>query len=173
MQGFISAGFSYSFAMAKKIFKISWPAGLLQVFWQTGLLVIFIILASFAFHNVEIMAAFTNGLKIEAVIFLPAFAFNMANAVVVGNLMGKNELQDAFRGGMITAFIGTLFVSLITLAVLMNARLIASFLSQNDIVREECVRYIYISLAFEPLMAWGVILAGGLSGAPLTWFATI
>ncbi|MDD4183511.1 MAG: MATE family efflux transporter, partial [Candidatus Omnitrophica bacterium] len=28
-----------------------------------------------------------------------------------------------------------------------------------------CMKYIYISLVFEPFMAWGIILGGGLNGA--------
>lgn len=162
---FLSAGFSFSKAMLARIMRVSWPAGFLQLFWQLAMMMLFMILASFPEHNVEVMAAFTNGLKIEAIIFLPAFAFNMANAVVVGNLIGKKKLTDAFHGGVVTAVIGTLLVSLMTLIVLFNARAIAAFLSDNSIVVQECVRYIYISLAFEPIMAWGVILGGGLNGA--------
>lgn len=162
---FLAAGFSFSRSMIERLVRISWPAGLLQLFWQLGLMVLFVIIASFPRHNVEVMAAFTNGLKIEAVIFLPAFAFNMANAVVVGNLIGKGELEDAFRAGIITAVVGTLAVSVITLVVMVNARSIAATLSDNALVIQECCRYIYISLAFEPVMAWGVILGGGLNGA--------
>jgi len=42
---------------------------------------------------VEILAAFTAGLRIESAIFLPAFAFNMANAVIVGNLLGSARIR--------------------------------------------------------------------------------
>ena len=93
----------------KNIIQIGWPAGLLQILWQLGAIALFYILSILPAHNIETMAAFTNGLKIESLIFLPAFAFNMANAVLI--------------------------------------------------------RYIYISLLAEPIMAWGVILGGSLNGA--------
>lgn len=64
------------------------------------------ILGALPKNNVEIMAAFTNGLKIESAIFLPAFAFNMANTVVIGNLLGRNDKEGAFRAGIITALTG-------------------------------------------------------------------
>jgi len=155
----------FSFATIKKIFNIGWPAGLLQILWQLGAMVIFLILGALPQHSVEILAAFTNGIKIESAIFLPAFAFNMANAVVVGNLLGKKEKENAFQGGMVTAALGVAVVALLTIIVMLNAHRIASFLSDNDTVIIYSTKYIYISLLVEPIMAWGVILAGGLNGA--------
>ncbi|MFH1996920.1 MAG: MATE family efflux transporter [Candidatus Omnitrophota bacterium] len=161
-----NCGFSKaSFSIIKRITNISWPAGVLQVFWQFGSMVLFMILSRLPRHNVEIMAAFTNGLKIESAIFLPAFAFNMANAVVVGNLLGKRREEDAFHGGIMTAAIGVVIVSVVTAVVMLNARAVASALSDNPIVIDRCVQYILITLCFEPFMAWGIILAGGLNGA--------
>jgi len=139
--------------------------GVLQVFWQMAALVLFLILGALPEHNVEIMAAFTNGLRIEAAIFLPAFAFNMAAAVVIGNFLGQENKKDAFSGGIVTALLGVAIVSVLTLIIIFNARLIAGVLSKNQIVIEACVRYILITVLFEPVMAWAVILAGGLNGA--------
>jgi len=158
-------GWRLSVLVIRKILNISWPAGLLQVLWQLGSMALFLILSLLPEHNIEIMAALTNGLRIESAIFLPAFAFNMANAVVVGNLLGKDKKDDAVRGGLVTAVTGVVIVAVLTIIIMLNARHIASFLSGNDTVISESVRYIYIALIFEPLMAWGVILGGGLNGA--------
>lgn len=158
-------GFKFSLGIVKEILNISWPSGLLQVFWQIGAVVLFLILSMLPTHNVEIIAALTNGLKIESFIFLPAFAFNMASAVLVGNLLGKNDKENAFRGGVATAIIGVAIVTVLTIIIIFNARHIAGFLSNNDTVVNESIRYIYIALLFEPIMAWGVILGGGLGGA--------
>ncbi|HTZ11899.1 MAG TPA: MATE family efflux transporter [Candidatus Margulisiibacteriota bacterium] len=155
----------FSAAAVKGMAEIGWPAGMLQVFWQLGAMVLFLILAALPQHNVEIIAAFTNGLKIESVIFLPAFALNMANAVVVGNLLGQRRNTDAFMIGIVTAAFGVSIVLLLTFLVMVNAHTLASFLSPNGIVVRESTRYIYIALLFEPVMAWGVILAGALNGA--------
>lgn len=157
--------FNFSWAPIKEIFRISWPSGLLQVFWQLASVALFLILSLLPHHNIEILAALTNGLKIESVIFLPAFAFNMANAVIVGNWLGKRDNENAFRGGLGTAVMGVAIVTILTIIVIFNARRVAGFLSSNPVVVEECVRYVYISLISEPIMAWGVILGGGLNGA--------
>ena len=116
-------------------------------------------------EKVETLAALTAGLRIESAVYLPAFAFNMANAVIVGNLLGEKKQEEAFRSGLVTAFIGVSVVTLMAVIVVLNARWIASFLSNNPIVVRESVRYLYIAMISEPFMAWGAILGGGLSGA--------
>jgi len=155
----------FSWAAVKKIANIGWPIGLLQVLWQLASMVLFLILSAIPENRVEILAALTTGLRIESAIFLPAFAFNMANAVVVGNLLGEKKQEEAFRSGMVTAAIGVAIVTVMVLAVILNARWIVSFLSKDEIVMKESVRYLYISMISEPVMAWGLILGGGLNGA--------
>lgn len=155
----------FSWAAVKKIANIGWPIGLLQVLWQLASMVLFLILSAIPENRVEILAALTTGLRIESAIFLPAFAFNMANAVVVGNLLGEKKQEEAFRSGIVTATIGVAIVTVMVLAVILNARWIVSFLSKDEIVMKESVRYLYISMISEPVMAWGLILGGGLNGA--------
>jgi putative MATE family efflux protein len=156
---------NFSLSLTRKMISIGWPIGLLQVLWQASSMVLFLILSALPEHKVEILAALTTGLRIESVIFLPVFGFNMANAVVVGNLLGEKKQDDAFRSGIITAAIGVVIVTIMVIVVILNARWIASSLSQNEMVIRESMKYIYISMISEPFMAWGVILSGGLNGA--------
>ena len=137
----------------------------MQILWQLSAMAVYLVLSTLPEHSVEILAALATGLRIESAIYLPAFAFNMANAVIVGNLMGGTKKADAFRGGIVTAVMGVVAVSILTLAVILNARWIVGLLSNNALVMAESVRYIYISMISEPFMAWGIILGGGLNGA--------
>ena len=155
----------YSAAIVKKIINIGWPMGLNQALWQVASIVLFLILSVLPENRVEILAALTTGLRIESAIFLPAFAFNMANAVIIGNLLGEKKQEEAFRSGLVTAAIGVLIVTGMVIAVITNARWIVSSLSHNEIVIRESVRYLYISMLSEPFMAWGIILGGGMTGA--------
>jgi len=156
---------SFAWDPVKRLFSIGWPIGVLQALWQLASIVLFLILSALPERRVETLAALTAGLRIESVVYLPAFAFNMANAVVVGNFLGEKKEKEAFRGGMVTAMIGVALVMVMVIAVILNARWIASALSPDEKVVQECVKYIYISMISEPFMAWGVILGGGLSGA--------
>lgn len=155
----------FSLVIVKKIIGIGWPIGLLQVAWQGGAVIIYLILSMLPENKIEILAAFTNGQRIESAIFLPAFAFNMANAVVVGNLLGKGIKDDAFHNGIVTAALGTVIITVLAMLVVFNARIIAPLLSNNSIVIAESIRYLYISLICEPVMVWSVILGGGLNGS--------
>ena len=157
--------FEFTFSVVKKIINISWPSGVLQVVWQLGVMAIFLIINALPKYSVEVMAAFTNGLRIESAIFLPAFAFNMANAVLVGNLLGKNKKEEAVHMGATTAFLGVGIIFILAIFVFLNAKKVAVVLSDNPMVVEESLKYIYISLLAEPIMAWGLILGGGLNGA--------
>jgi len=156
---------SLSTHIIKKMFYIGWPIGLLQVLWQLSSMAIYLILSSLPKNRIEILAAFSAGMRIEAAIFLPAFAFNLANAVIIGNLIGEGKKEEAFQSGRATALIGVLIITGMVVAVILNARWIASLLSDNAMVIEEAKKYLYISMLSEPVMAWGIILAGGLNGA--------
>jgi putative MATE family efflux protein len=155
----------FSLDLVRRMVIIGWPIGMLQVLWQLSSMVLFLILSALPEHRVEILAALTTGLRIESVIYLPVFGFNMANAVIVGNLLGEKRKEDAFRSGFITATIGVVIVTIMVIAVILNARWIASSLSHNEIVIRESMKYIYVSMISEPFMAWGIILGGGLNGA--------
>jgi len=156
---------SFSFPLVKKFATVGWPIALLQILWQGGSIILFLIISELPRNRVEILAALTAGLRIESAIYLPAFAFNMANAVIIGNLLGEKKTEEAYRSGMVTALIGVVLVTVLALVVVLNARWIASFLSPNPLVVQESVRYLYIAMISEPFMAWGIILGGGLNGA--------
>jgi putative MATE family efflux protein len=161
----MTGAWAFSQATIARIVNIGWPMGALQVLWQLGSIALFLIISALPENRVEILAALTAGLRIESAVYLPAFAFNMANAVIVGNLLGEKKAEEAYRSGLVTALVGVLVVTLIVVAVVVNARRIASLLSSNPLVARESVRYLYIAMMSEPFMAWGAILGGGLSGA--------
>ncbi len=149
----------------KDMLKIGWPMGALQVLWQLASVTLFLIIGELSQDRVAVLAAFAIGLRVESVIYLPAFAFNMANAVIIGNLLGEKRFAEAYRSGLTTAGIGVAVVAVLVVVVILNAPWIMSMLSTNDVVMREGVRYLYISMISEPFMAWGIILGGGLNGA--------
>ncbi len=155
----------FSKGLLGDVARIGWPTAVQQLSWHMGSTVMFLILASLPGNTVAVMAAYTNGLRIEAAIFLPAYALNMANAVVVGNMLGAGREKDAFRGGIATALIATGLISVMTVIIVLHARPLASLLSGDGRVISECARYLIISMISEPFMAWGVVLGGGLNGA--------
>ncbi|MFH0976800.1 MAG: MATE family efflux transporter [Spirochaetota bacterium] len=152
-------------ALLKKMAGIGWPTGLQQVLWQIGGTILFLIISELPENTVEIIAAFTNGLRIEAAIYVIAFALNNANAVIIGNLLGEGRHADAVKSGIATGLMGVVIITLQTVLVISNAENLSWLLSENGIVVNESMRYLYIAMLSEPLMAWAVILSGALIGA--------
>ncbi|HVN97932.1 MAG TPA: MATE family efflux transporter [Syntrophorhabdaceae bacterium] len=155
----------FSAEATRAIITIGWPFALSQILWQLHSMALYLILSALPRDSVETLAAFAAGLRIESAIFLPAMAFNMANAVIAGNLIGENKREDAFRAGIITAVMGVIIVACLTLGVIMGARQIAPAISKNPVVVAQCIKYIYISMISEPFMAFWMVLGGALSGA--------
>lgn len=151
--------------LLKKMIGIGWPTGLQQIMWQLGGTALFLIISSLPHNNVEIIAALTNGLRIEAAIYVIAFALNNANAVIIGNLIGEGRRGEALKSGVVTGLIGVAIITLQTVLVILNADKLANALSQNNVVIKESMRYLYIAMLSEPFMAWAVIISGGLNGA--------
>jgi multidrug resistance protein, MATE family len=156
---------SFSWKIFLRVSRIGLPNLILQVSWQFGSLVLFLILGLMGERSVDTIAGFTTGLRIESVIFLPAYALNMSAAALTGNLLGARRGKDAFYSGILTALAGMAIIIVLSVIVIINARALASFLSDKPLVVDECVRYLIIQMIAEPFMAVLVILSGALNGA--------
>ena len=151
--------------MVRKIFYLSWPAALLQVSWNTGNIVLYNILGRLQEGSITAMAALTSGLRIEALIYLPMFALNMAASVLTGQNLGAGAPDRAERIGWKISFSGIAFVSLMALPVFIWAAEVSSIVAKDSHVLDETARYLRIMMLSEPLMAVSLILGGCLQGA--------
>ncbi|MDO8281192.1 MAG: MATE family efflux transporter [Thermodesulfovibrionia bacterium] len=151
--------------LAKRIIKISWPTALIQISWNAGTIILYNILSRLQDVSITAMAALTNGLRIEAIIYLPVFALNMAASVLAGQNLGAGEPKRAEKIGWNISIAGVALVSLIALPIFIWAGEISSPLAKDANVLAETVRYLRITMLSEPFMAIGVILAGSLTGA--------
>lgn len=151
--------------MVRKIFYLSWPAALLQVSWNTGNIVLYNILGRLQEGSITAMAALTSGLRIEALIYLPIFALNMAASVLTGQNLGAGFPGRAERIGWKISYSGVAFVTLMALPVFIWAAEVSSIVAKDSHVLDETARYLRIMMLSEPLMAVSLILGGCLQGA--------
>ena len=149
----------------KKIMTISWPSALLQIAWNAGSIVLYNILGRLGDASITALASLTNGLRLEAVIYLPAFALNMSASVLVGQNLGARNPVRAEQSGWKIAQTGVILMSLMALVMFVFAKDLASVLTSNPVVLEETTRYLRINMFSEPFMALSVILGGALQGA--------
>jgi MATE family multidrug resistance protein len=164
-KAFYSGTWKLSLDLIRRIIGLSWPAAMLQVAWNAGTIVLYNILGRLGPESITALASITNGLRIEAIIYLPAFALNMAASVLVGQNLGAGDPGRAERVGWKIAQAGVLLVSLMALIIFIWADHIASVVTKNTAVLAETTRYLRINMLSEPFMAMGAILGGGLQGA--------
>ena len=163
--------YSYSREVAARIAKIGWPSGIVIFCWQASGVVVFWIMGQMP-ESVEVMAAFTVGLRIESMIFMPAFALHAANAVIVGNLLGQGKPEEAFQAGMVTVMMGVCLIIGLTVIVISAASPIANLLAAKDEngladpqVVGQIIGYLRIVMLSEPFVACNAIVSGALMGA--------
>lgn len=164
MYRIIDKVYIFSINILKQILSIGWPGGIVSLSWQFGGTALYAILGMLT-YSTEIMAAYATGLRIESAIFMPAFAFNMANAVIVGNLMGEKKFDEAYKNGFVTAFISMSIVTVMMSVIILFARPIAEILEPNKAVVPEIIKYLYICMIAEPFIALNLAMNGALNGA--------
>lgn len=150
---------------ARRLWSLGWPAGLLQVGWNLGSLALYAILGRLAEGAVAATAALTNGLRIEAFLYLPAFALNMITAVLVGQALGRGEPDDAERTGWRVAWVAAGGLGALAFPGFLFSRELAGFLSPDPAVRETTSHYLQFNMVSQPFMALSICLGGGLQGA--------
>lgn len=148
-----------------KIIRIGWPAAMLQITWNAGSIVLYNILGRLGDTSITALASISNGLRIEGIIYLPAFALNMAASVLIGQNLGAGAPQRAEKAGWKIALSGVFFVSALAIVFFLNAGYFASLLARNQDVLEETTRYLRFNMLSEPFMAMSAILGGALQGA--------
>lgn len=154
-----------SASILKKTAILSWPAAMLQVAWNAGSIILYNILGRLGDASIPALAAITNGFRIEGLIFLPAFALNMAASVLIGQNLGAGNPERAEKAGWKIAISGMIIMSIMALLIFIFAENIARIFSDTPEVIEETVRYLRINMISEPVMAISVVLGGALQGA--------
>ncbi|MFB0507324.1 MAG: MATE family efflux transporter [Thermodesulfobacteriota bacterium] len=160
-----TTSWTISSSTIKRIANLSWPSALLQIAWNAGTIVLYNILGRLGDTGITVLASITNGLRIEAIIFLPAFALNMAASVLVGQNLGAGKADRASKVGWDIALVGMVLLSLMAFVIFMRAHFFASILAKEAAVLEETTRYLRINMISVPFMALSLILGGGLQGA--------
>jgi putative MATE family efflux protein len=162
---FYSSPWGMSRETIGKVITFGWPAALLQIAWNAGTIVLYHILSRLGQGSITALAALTNGLRVEAVIYLPAFALNMAAAVLVGQNLGAKNPSRAEQVGWKISRAGVVLMTFMALVIFIWAPRFAALVTNDPSVLEETTRYLRINALSEPFMALSSVLGGGLQGA--------
>jgi len=133
--------------------------------WQTGYMLMFIITASLPLGSVSALAGMTSGLRIEALLFLPATACSMTASVLVGNALGEGNTRRAMRIALTIVAFGCIIMTSVG-AILWSARdFLASILTTDLSVHTDTVCYLTYNILAVPCTVATVILSGVFNGA--------
>lgn len=155
------------------LIRVALPAGAAQIVWQSGYLTLFVLVASLPKDSVSALAGLTAGLRAEALIFMPAMAFNMTCSVLVGNSLGEGKPEQARKAGLQLTGAAALGMSIFA-ACLWPCRVwIAHFLSDDPATCQQIVSYLSYNLLGTPFSIASQVMGGIMVGAGATRYNLI
>jgi len=152
------------------LFKVAWPAGLMQIVWHSGYLVLFAITASLPYGSIMALAGMSAGMRVESILFLPAFALNLTASILVGHFLGAGRPDEARRVGLRILGIGLVSIIAITLLLWTVLDPLTGFLAPNPEVKAQALDYLTWNMLAIPFTLTTMILAGALGGAGATLY---
>ncbi|SDN51511.1 putative efflux protein, MATE family [Desulfonauticus submarinus] len=152
------------------LYKVAWPAGLMQIVWHSAYLALYAIVAALPFNNVVALAGMSAGIRIESFLFLPAFAFNFTASILVGHFLGAGDIIKAKRVGYQVLGFGFILVSILTLILFFFLKPITYFIAPDPSVAIEAMNYLKFNMSAIIFLVPAMVLGGALTGAGATFY---
>ncbi len=153
------------------LLRVGVPALGTSFLWQTGFVLVLVITMTLPQNSVNALAGLTAGMRIEAVIFLPAVACQMAVAVLVGQSLGSGDRKEAQQSAYDMLGLAVLGMSLLTGCLWFVREELAALMTNDIWVQAEAVRYLVFNFLSVPLMVANLVLIGVFIGAGATQYA--
>lgn len=192
LRGSLKRMLPISTAILKRILNIGVPAALQRLSWGLSVFGLFFILSKLV-HPTAALAAWTVGMRVESLLFMPQMAFSLAVSSIVGQNLGAKRIDRAFRAGWTVSAIAVGLVGTLAVGLFVFARQLALLMSAHDPATiDYTTSYLQINAIAEPFLAVNSVLSGALQGAgdtkvtmwisivshwiirlPLAWFVAI
>lgn len=150
---------------APSLMRVAAPAGAMQLLWHLGYLVLFVITGALPVDAINALAGLTAGMRVESILFLPAFAFNMSASVLVGHFVGAGQKAEAKRVGLVLLGAGCGLMS--TCAVFLWPWIpeLSAFLAPDPAVQAQTIKYLRYNVLSIPFTVASMTLGGIMTGA--------
>ncbi len=148
----------------RRILRIGIPASMRTLIYSTSSMAFTMILAATAAGTAAV-AALPIGLTAESIAFMPGFAFAIAASALVGQALGARNERLAERFGWTAAWQACAVMSAMAMVFFLFAEPFARWFTRDPQVIALAVAYLRINALSEPLLAFGIVLAGALQGA--------
>lgn len=147
-----------------RIMRIGLPASARTFIYSTSSVMFTGILSATAAGTAAV-AALPIGLTAESIAFMPGFAFAIAASALVGQALGAKNERLAERFGWACAWQACAVMTTMAVVFFVFAEYFARLFTSDPKVIELAVAYLRINALTEPLLAFGMVLAGALQGA--------
>lgn len=154
------------------LIKVVGPALFTQFMWQLGYLTLFGVVASLPQSNIA-LAGMAAGMRVEAILFMPAMAFNVTAAVMVGNALGAGDVRLAKSVGLANVVFGVFSMSLLAVGMWFIIPQLAAEFSESVDVQAQIAMYLVYNVLSTPFTVGGMILNGVMTGAGATFYILV
>jgi Na+-driven multidrug efflux pump len=148
--------------MAMKIIRIGSPAALEQGILQLGYLWYLAIITR---YGTDPLAAYTIGVNIMSLSFMPGYGFSVAASTLVGQSLGAQNPDAAASQGWECSKLALLVMTAIGVGLFAAARPLALIYVSDGRVVSLTAEFVRILALCQPAMALHFALSGGLVGA--------
>ncbi|MDL2267323.1 MATE family efflux transporter [Desulfovibrio sp. OttesenSCG-928-G15] len=156
------------------ILRVATPAGGSQLLWQLGYLVLFLITSTLPKDSVIAVSGLTAGMRIEAIIFMPAMAFSFTASILVGHCLGSGKPDEAKRIARKIILTGALGMAVLALCLYPFVPWITAFVAPEDVaVQDTAALYMLFNLVAAPFTVTSLIMSGVFTGAGATLFSLL
>ncbi len=138
---------------------------------------LFLMVIGWSVDGNVLLAAHSIGVKVEAITYLPAVAFGMAAATMIGQSLGVDDKDRAFRVGHEATFQCGLLGFVMGLVFFFGADVIFRFMHDDPLVWEAGVPALKLLVLFEVPLVMSIVYVFSLRGAGDTvyplYFSTV
>jgi MATE family multidrug resistance protein len=153
-----------SFSYVERTLKVGVPSGLQRLGWSLSVFVLFKILAR-CLHPTQAIAAWTIGMRLESLLFMPLMALSLAVSSIVGQNLGAHRVDRAFDAGWKVTGIGIMMMIILGALMFTFAPVLAHLMTKDQYAVAYVTDYMRINAISEPFLALTMILGGALQGA--------
>lgn len=148
-----------------RVWRVGWHAALDRGISTLSFLVF---VAIIAWYGTVELAGYQVGLRIEGIAFMPGFGFSIAAMALVGQSLGANKKDTAFKMGIISGRIAYIFMGFIGVILITLSEYLVGFFTKDVHTIQVASQYlILVGLAQVPL-AIMFVYSGALRGAGAT-----
>ena len=147
-----------------KLVKISIPAAMQRIAWNFSVFALFFTLKHCP-NPTAALAAWTIGIRVESFLFMPMFALGQAVSSVVGQNIGAEETERAYKAGWNVSWLGFWTMMLFGFLLFIFAPRLAAFMTADPDAIAYTTSYLQICALGQPLQAMAMIFNGALQGA--------